>query len=214
MNIYEDYLNKLDNEILELLTLRKEFKINAKNFKVLELGGHNIEDIYISKLDNEIFNYEYKNLDNLYKLFNENLKISEIYEELNLSRLIKYSYINFLYDYCIYGDDENYELTCKLDRDILIKLSQRVHFGYNVIKLNYLDNSTFYNKLLQSNNSTFILYYLSNFISQPTYLEMLKDKCNKYKICDILICTFYKNIILPYYNEIQLHFCNCIKKNL
>lgn len=214
MNIYEDYLNRLDNEILELLTLRKEFKINAKNFKVLELGGYNIEDTYISKLDDEIFKYESKNINDLYKLFNENLKSSEIYEELNLSRLIKYSYINFLYDYCIYGDDENYELTCKLDRDILIKLSKRVHFGYNIIKLNYLENTNFYNKLLESNNSTLILYYLSNFISQPTYLELLKDKCNKYKICDILICTFYKNIILPYYNEIQLHFCNCIKKNL
>lgn len=214
MNIYEDYLNRLDNEILELLTLRKEFKINAKNFKVLELGGYNIEDTYISKLDDEIFKYESKNINDLYKLFNENLKSSEIYEELNLSRLIKYSYINFLYDYCIYGDDENYELTCKLDRDILIKLSKRVHFGYNIIKLNYLENTNFYNKLLESNNSTFILYYLSNYISQPTYLELLKDKCNKYKICDILICTFYKTIILPYYNEIQLHFCNCIKKTL
>jgi len=213
MDNYEEHLDKLDDEIIELLSIRQDFKINCKNFKVLELGGHSLEDTFTSKLDNEIFNYELHNSDKMYKLFNENLKNTEIYEDLNLSRIIKYSYITFLYDFCVYGEDENSDLTCKLDRDILFKLSERVHFGYNVIKLKYLENMEFYNKLIRSNDSTFIIYYIANYIYQPTYLELLKDKCKKYNICDVLVCTFYKNVILPYYHEIQLHFCNSVKKN-
>lgn len=214
MNDYEEYLNKIDDEILRLLSIRQNLKINCKNFKVLELGGHTLEDSFTSKLDNEIFNYELKNRTKIHTLFNENLKSTELYEDLNLSRIIKYSYINFLYDFCVYGDDENNDVSCELDKDILLKLVERVHFGYNVIKLKYINNIEFYNKLVQSNDSAFILYYLSNYIYQPTYLDILKDKCSKYKICDILVCTFYKNVLLPYYNEIQLHFCNHIKKKL
>ena len=36
MDNYEEYLDKLDNEIIELLSIRQDFKINCKNFKVLE----------------------------------------------------------------------------------------------------------------------------------------------------------------------------------
>ena len=212
METYESYLNKLDTEIIELLSIRQEIKINCKNFKVLELGGYQLEDTFVSKLDNEIFNYEIENSDNIYKLFNENLKENEIYEDLNLSRIIKQNYISFLYDICLYGDDENSDLACKLDKDILFKLVERVHFGYNIIKFKYIENIEFYNKLFESNNSSFILYYLSNYIYQPTYLDIIKDKCKEYNICDILVCTFYKNVIIPYYNEIQLYFCNKIKK--
>lgn len=212
MNDYEEYLNKLDDDILELLSIRQKFKINCKNFKVLELGGHVIEeDIFTSKLDNEIFNYELNNYEKMHTLFNHSLKQIELCEDLNLSRIIKCSYITFLYDFCVYGDDENSDIVCELDRDILFKLVERVHFAYNIIKLKYINNMEFYNKLLKSNDTSFILYYLSNYIYQPTYLEILKNKCNKYKVCDILVCTFYKNVLIPYYNEIQLHFCNHIK---
>ena len=97
--------------------------------------------------------------------------------------------------------------------EILLKFVERVHFGYQVIKKKYMDDLDFYNKLFQSNDSSFILYYLSNYIYQPTYLDTIKDKCNKYDICDVLVCTFYKNVILPYYHEVMLHFCNKIKQN-
>ena len=60
MEEFQRHLNNLDDELLELLSLRQEFKINCKNFKVLELGGHNLEDCFTSKLDNMIFNYELK----------------------------------------------------------------------------------------------------------------------------------------------------------
>jgi len=212
METYEYYLDKLDTELIELLNIRQQIKINCKNFKVLELGGYKLEDTFTSKLDSEIFKHEIENTDNIYKLFNDNLKNSEIYEDLNLSRIIKYSYISFLYDFCLYGDDENCDIACKLDKDILLKLVERVHFGYNIIKYKYVENSEFYNKLFESNDSAFIIYYLSNYIYQPTYLDIIKEKCKENNICDILVCTFYKNVIIPYYNEIQLHFCNHIKK--
>ena len=70
------------------------------------------------------------------------------------------------------------------------------HLGYEVIKLKYLDNMDFYDKLFQTSNSSLILYYLSNPIYQPTYLDILKEKCLKYNVCEVLVCSFYKNVIL------------------
>ena len=208
------YIYNLDEQIIELLSIRQELMTNSKNFKVMELGGYNMKNDFISKLDHNIFNHEC-NINSVKnkKLFNENLeKKSEDYETLNLSRMIKYSYITFLFDLCEYGNDDKNDFTCNLDMEILFKLSERVHLGYEVIKLKYLENMDFYDKLFETSNSSLILYYLSNSIYQPTYLDNLKDICHKYNICDVLICSFYKNILIPYYNEIQLNFCLNIKK--
>lgn len=208
------YIYNLDEQIIELLSIRQELMTNSKNFKVMELGGYNMKSDFISKLDHNIFNHEC-NINSVKnkKLFNENLeKKSEDYETLNLSRMIKYSYITFLFDLCEYGNDDKNDFTCNLDMEILFKLSERVHLGYEVIKLKYLENMDFYDKLFETSNSSLILYYLSNSIYQPTYLDNLKDICHKYNICDVLICSFYKNILIPYYNEIQLNFCLNIKK--
>ena len=208
------YIYNLDEQIIELLSIRQELMTNSKNFKVMELGGYNMKNDFISKLDHNIFNHEC-NINSVKnkKLFNENLeKKNEEYETLNLSRMIKYSYITFLFDLCEYGNDDKNDFTCNLDMEILFKLSERVHLGYEVIKLKYLENMDFYDKLFETSNSSLILYYLSNSIYQPTYLDNLKDICHKYNICDVLICSFYKNILIPYYNEIQLNFCLNIKK--
>ena len=208
------YIYNLDEQIIELLSIRQELMTNSKNFKVMELGGYNMKNDFISKLDHNIFNHEC-NINSVKnkKLFNENLeKKSEDYETLNLSRMIKYSYITFLFDLCEYGNDDKNDFTCNLDMEILFKLSERVHLGYEVIKLKYLENMDFYDKLFETDDSSLILYYLSNFIYQPTYLDILKDKCIKYNTCEVLICSFYKNIIIPYCNEIQLNFCLNIKK--
>ena len=218
MDVLNLYIYNLDEEIIELLSIRQELLTNSKNFKVLELGGYNMKNNFISKLDHNIFNYELqfeskKNKKTYKKLFNENLqKNSEEYETLNLTRMLKYSYTNFLYDLCEYGDDDKNEFTCNLDMEILFKLSERIHLGYEIIKLKYIENIDFYDKLFKTSNSSLILYYLSNFIYQPTYLDILKEKCLKYNVCEVLVCSFYKNVILPYFNEIQLNFCLNIKK--
>ena len=98
------HIYKLDDEIIELLSIRQELMTNSKNFKVMELGGYNMKDNFISKLDHNIFNYEVKfeNKKNR-KLFNENLDNSnEDYETLNLNRMIKYSYIRLEESICVY----------------------------------------------------------------------------------------------------------------
>ena len=217
MEAYNSHISKLDNEIIELLSIRQGLLINTKNFKVLELGGYNLKNTFVSKIDHNIFKYELQFQNNkpysYKKLFNESLDTNmEDYETLNLSRIIKQSYLIFLYDLCEYGDDEQNEFCCNLDMELLFKISERIHFGYEMIKLKYLENIDFYDKLFQSSDSSLILYYLSNCIYQPTYLDILKEKCIEHNICDILVCSFYKNIILPYYNEIQLNFCLNIKK--
>ena len=217
METYNSHISKLDNEIIELLSIRQGLLTNSKNFKVLELGGYNLKNTFVSKIDHNIFKYELQIQNNKQysykKLFNENLDSNiEDYETLNLNRIIKQSYLIFLYDLCEYGDDEQNEFACKLDMELLFKISERIHFGYEMIKLKYLENIDFYDKLFQSSDSSLILYYLSNFIYQPTYLDILKEKCLDYNICDVLVCSFYKNTIIPYYNEIQLNFCLNIKK--
>ena len=45
------HIYNLDDEIIELLSIRQELLTNSKNFKVMELGGYNTEDNFISKLD-------------------------------------------------------------------------------------------------------------------------------------------------------------------
>ena len=214
---YKSYINELDEDIIELLSMRQNLLTNTKNFKVMELGGYHMGEQFTSKLDYNIFQYELKfhsNKKNYYgKLFNESLETNkEDYEDLNLSRIIKYSYTTFLYDLCEYGDDEKNDIACNLDIEILFKLSERIHFGYEMMKLKYINNMNFYDKLFESNDSSFILYYLSQSIYQPTYLDLLKETCIKYNVCDVFICSFFKNVIIPYYNEIQLHFCLKMKE--
>jgi len=176
MDVLNLYIYNLDEEIIELLSIRQELLTNSKNFKVLELGGYNMKNNFISKLDHNIFNYELqfeskKNKKTYKKLFNENLQENnEEYETLNLTRMLKYSYINFLYDLCEYGDDDKNEFTCNLDMEILFKLSERIHLGYEIIKLKYIENIDFYDKLFKTSNSSLILYYLSNFIYQILFV--------------------------------------------
>ena len=217
MEVYNSYIYKLDDEIIELLSIRQGLLTNSKNFKVLELGGYNLKNTFVSKIDYNIFRYELQfennKSDSYKKLFNESLDTcQEDYETLNLTRVLKYSYITFLYDLCEYGDDEQNDFACNLDMELLFKISERIHFGYEIIKLKYLENVDFYDKLFESSDSSLILYYLSNSIYQPTYLDILKEKCIENNVCDVLVCSFYKNIILSYYNEIQLNFCLNIKK--
>ena len=58
MDVLNLYIYNLDEEIIELLSIRQELLTNSKNFKVLELGGYNMKNNFISKLDHNIFNYE------------------------------------------------------------------------------------------------------------------------------------------------------------
>ena len=63
MDKYENYIEILDNDIIELLSDNisntNEF-INYKNFKVFELGGYNIYDKLYSNLDSKIYDLELK----------------------------------------------------------------------------------------------------------------------------------------------------------
>lgn len=223
MENYDIYIEKLDDEIIELLSIRKKYLLNSKNFKVYELGGYNMYDSLSSNLDNKIYNIELKkdvNEKKTYeKYFNEDLykskdnlyKNNEL-ENLNLNNIIKCIYINFLYDVCKYGNDEYKDEACKLDIEILYKISERIHFGYEIIKFKYIDNKDFYDNLFETKDTSLIQYYLTNSIKQPCYLDKIKEKCINYNINDILICTFYKHFILPLNVEIQLNFCKSLKQ--
>ena len=223
MEKYNLYIDSLDKEIIKLLSLRQKYKLNSKNFKVFELGGYNKEDILISNIDNNIYINELKETDykdnfkRYEKLFNqdliktkENPNITNL-EELNLNRIIKQCYITLLYDLCEFGDDKYNEIACDLDIKILYHLSKRIHFGYELIKFKYLNNKELYSKLLSSNNTSLLIYYLSESIKEPTYLEKLINVCNHYSINHILVQSFYKFYVLPFTNEIQYSFLNKLK---
>jgi chorismate mutase len=222
MDKYNSFINQLDNDIIYFLSIRQKYKLNSKNFKVYELGGYNTEDILISNLDNNIYINELKKRDfndtlkQYEKVFNQDLfkqnnKNIINLEELNLNRIIKQCYITLLYDLCDFGDDQYYETTCNLDIQILYKLSQRIHFGYELIKFKYLNNKEFYNKLLTSNNTSLTHYYLSEPIKEPTYLENIAKICSINSINHVLIQSFYKFYILPFTTEIQFSFLQKLK---
>lgn len=224
MEFYNNYKEALDSDIISLLSIRQNIKLNSKIYKVFELGGFSIDNTLVSKIDSMIFDIEKnecdkslnKGLNTYKKLFNENLNpvkknISEL-ESLNLNRIIKQSYFTMLYDITEYGDDENYEYACQLDTEILFKLSERVHFNYEIIKYKYLQKSEFYHNILESKDTSFMLYCITESIRQPDYIQCLKKKCITHGINDILICTFFKNIIIPYSYEIQLHFLQNLNK--
>tara|TARA_Y100000389_G_C17438988_1_gene507392 strand:- start:1035 stop:1724 length:690 start_codon:yes stop_codon:yes gene_type:complete len=220
MDKYEIFIDKLDEELIELLSIRQKYLLNSKNYKVFELGGYNMVDRLSSNLDCKLYNSELKysesnqTLKSYEKNFNEDLfknNINEL-EDLNLNNIIKQVYINFLYDICKYGDDINKEEACEIDINLLYKISERVHFGYEVIKYKYFDNKQFYNDLLETTDNSLITYYLTNSLKQVTYLDKIKKKCLEYDVNDILVCTFYKHFIIPFYIETQLHFCKSLKK--
>ena len=219
MNKYENFIESLDIDIIELLSLRQTYLLNSKNFKVFELGGYNIYDKLCSNLDSKIYDLELNNSTkitkkNYEKKFNEDLfeeNNNSILETLNLNRTIKHIYINFLYDICSYGDDEYKDESCELDILILYKISERIHFGYEIIKYKYINNKDFYNNLLETKDTSLIVYYLSNSIKQVDYLEKIKYISQKYKINEVLICTFFRNFIIPLYIDIQLDFLKNLK---
>jgi chorismate mutase len=217
MEKYESFIELLDINIIELLSLRQKYLLNSKNFKVFELGGYNIYDKLCSNLESKIYDLELKNsttkLKKYEKKFNEDLfeKNDSILESLNLNRTIKHIYINFLYDICAYGDDEYKDEACDLDILILYKISERIHFSYEIIKYKYTNNKDFYNDLLETRDTSLIVYYLSNCIKQTDYLEKIKYISKKYEINEILICTFFRNFITPLSVDIQLDFLKNLK---
>ena len=217
MDKYENHIELLDNDIIELLSLRQKYLLNSKNFKVFELGGYNIYDKLYSNLDSKIYDLELKTsstkLKTYEKKFNEDLfeKNNSTLETLNLNRIIKHIYINFLYDICSYGDDEYKDEACDLDILLLYKISERIHFSYEIIKYKYTTNINFYNDLLETKDTSLIVYYLSNCIKQIDYLEIIKQISKKYDVNEVLICTFFRNFIIPLSIDIQLDFLKNLK---
>lgn len=86
MNNYETFINKLDEEIIELLSVRQKYLLNSKNYKVFELGGYNISDRLSSNLDCKLYNIELtksvnkKNIKSYEKQFNQDLFKNNINE--------------------------------------------------------------------------------------------------------------------------------------
>ena len=70
------YIYNLDEEIIELLSIRQELMTNSKNFKVLELGGYNMYD----SLMKDIYKHICKTLTVEFN-FNIFKKMEELYEE-------------------------------------------------------------------------------------------------------------------------------------
>ena len=146
------------------------------------------------------------------KLFNSQLSLhknNSFYNKchnLNLNRIIKQFYITFLYDLCDYGSDDNPQIVCELDVEILSLLSKRIHFNYEIIKLKYINDQIFYNNLFKLNNDSEIIYHLSNFIKEPSYLEKIYDYSVYYSLNPTLIQSLYKFNILPTSIEIQFSF--------
>ena len=66
---------------------------------------------------------------------------------------------------CEYGDDEN-DIACNLDIEILFKLSERIHFGYEMMKLKYINNMNFYDNYLKAMIHLYLILFISIYINQ------------------------------------------------
>lgn len=215
---YEINIEELDKEIIRLFSIRINYKTNSNLYKHIELNNLKNYDGNISVLDYNIYlleiNTQKKNYKSYEKLFNPLININmndkiKSMEDLNLNQIIKQIYIYNLYDICEYGiDDEDYiQNIITLDIQILQKLSERIHYGYEIIKYLYLNNKHFFEKFIfNNNNSEEIKTYIYDNLNLIPYLDKIQDLCNLYKINSTLICTFYKIYIIPFYLEIQLHF--------
>ena len=117
----------------------------------------------MSLLDYDIYQFEINNIKTNYKsyekLFNpllvKNVGQSIDLDDLNLNPIIKQTYLFILYDICDYGNDENIDLQkiIDLDVEILYKLSERIHFGYETIKHLYINNKLYFeNNILNNKN--------------------------------------------------------------
>lgn len=211
-NFFTDYINNLDNNIIKLLSIRINYKTNSYLYRY-DYNNNNV-----SILDEHLYIFEKNNIKESYKsyekLFNPLLK-KNIYdnkiklEDLNLNKVIKQIYLFSLYDICEHGDDDksNIKNIIDLDIEILYKLSERIHFGYEIIKLLYLENKIYFNNfILNNNNSEEIKLHIHNKFYEIDYIDNIKQICLTYNINWILICTLYKTYIIPFYLEVQLHF--------
>ena len=220
-NILKTHIEKLDKDIIKLISIRKTYKTNTYIYKHPILANINTsikQNNNISLLDYNIYQFESNNLKKNYKsyekFFNPLLiKKKSIHnielDDLNLNSIIKQSYLFTLYDICVYGDDENIDLQkiIDLDIEILYKISERIHFGYETIKQLYINNKLYFeNNILNNTNTQDIVSHLYDYYKQPTYLDQIKYLCDLYDINSTIICSFYKIYIIPYYLEIQLHF--------
>lgn len=217
-SIYNKYIEYLDIEIIKLLSIRKNYKTNTKIYKPPGLSNLILNKSNISLIEERIYEYEKKNIKEDYKSYEKNFnpllipkKNNNIVdlEDLNLNKIIKQCYIFILYDLCVFGDDEEIHLNKIIDLDIkiLYKLSERIHFGYEIIKQLYINNKNFFEKVIfNNNNSALITSYLYDYLNQPTYFDNLKEICMLYDINSTVVCTFYKIYLIPFYLEIQLHF--------
>ena len=84
MDIYNSFINTLDTDIIELLSIRQKYKLNSKNFKVYELGGYSKDDTFISNFDRKIELYESNNQIYYINMYILNLLIIKIIKYMNL----------------------------------------------------------------------------------------------------------------------------------
>ena len=220
-NIFKTHMNNLDKDITNLFSIRKKYKTNSNIYKHPNLTNINISKNFhtnMSLLDYNIYQFELNNHKSTYKsyekLFNPLLvkkKFGQIIDldDLNLNSIIKQTYLFILYDICEYGNDENIDLQkiIDLDIEILYKLSERIHFGYETIKQLYINNKLYFeNNILNNKNTQDIISHLYDYSEQPTYLDEIKFLCDLHNIDSTIICTLFKLFIIPYYLQIQLHF--------
>ena len=59
----------------------------------------------------------------------------------------------------VIGEDSNSDEVCDLDVNILLKITQRINFNYEIIKYKYINNKLFY-KAIFKKSSTLKLFII------------------------------------------------------
>ena len=215
-------IDALDIEILYKLKERKEFNTNTNLYKFVyeDATGITPQSI-LSELEKNLYDFEKQNKylyrDNIVKPYFREFKdtanketlsaLNSSLNDINFNQHIKMNYINFLYDLCAYGiNEDNNTKIVNIDIDILLLLSKRVHIGITLLKAKFLQNPDLYTKLTRETRDIYINYFLRDYSYESNYICKLLEKAKEITLDETLIYQYYKMFIIPMFIEVQYNY--------
>tara|TARA_Y100000996_G_scaffold402085_1_gene373685 strand:- start:2313 stop:3005 length:693 start_codon:yes stop_codon:yes gene_type:complete len=215
-------IDALDIEILYKLKERKEFNTNTNLYKFVyeDATGITPQSI-LSELEKNLYDFEKQNKylyrDNIVKPYFREFKdtanketlsaLNSSLNDINFNQHIKMNYINFLYDLCEYGiNEDNNTKIVNIDIDILLLLSKRVHIGITLLKAKFLQNPDLYTKLTRETRDIYINYFLRDYSYESNYICKLLEKAKEITLDETLIYQYYKMFIIPMFIEVQYNY--------
>jgi chorismate mutase len=213
-------LARLEDSILFSLIGRSEFKTNRK---IYIPGGVETPNFSGSFFDYLLFGTENlhalagRYLDKTEHPFCENLSLNLVPRKvdpfllpeavsINRNKEIKTFYLTQISSFCEEGDDNQYGAAALWDIRCLQDLSRRIHFGMFVAESKYQQDPEGYTELVKKKDIKNITGKLRNTQVEAQVLGRLKEKGERYGFNPDLICTLYKDNVIPMTIDVEIEY--------